>query len=215
MKVGIVGSGEVGRVLGTGFVATGHEVKLGSRSASNPELQSWAQKAGPKGSIGTLSEAASFGEVVVIATLGVAVREAIPAAGVTNFDGKVVIDVTNPLRGAPDGMPDLAWTNGVSNGETVQALLPKAHVVKAFNIIGNPHMFHPTFPGGPPDMFIAGNDAEAKRKVEDILKEFGWASVVDVGGIEQARQLESLCILWVRSGIKLQNFDIGFKLLRK
>jgi 8-hydroxy-5-deazaflavin:NADPH oxidoreductase len=215
MKVGIVGSGEVARALGTGFVATGHDVKLGTRSSPDANLQSWAQKSGPKGSVGTLSEAASFGDVVVLATLGVAVREAIPAAGVSNFDGKVVIDVTNPLRDGSDGMPDLAWTNGASNGESVQALLPKAHVVKAFNIIGNPHMFRPTFPGGPPDMFIAGNDAEAKKKVAEILKEFGWPSVIDIGGIERARQLESLCILWVRSAIALQNFDVGFKLLRK
>jgi hypothetical protein len=131
------------------------------------------------------------------------------------FDGKVVIDATNPIAPGPDGVPRLAPVAAGSNGEAVQALLPKARVVKAFNIIGNAHMYHPTFPGGPPDMFICGNDDAAKRTVEGILHEFGWSTVIDVGGIEGSRELEALCILWVKSAMRLGNWDIGFKLLRK
>jgi 8-hydroxy-5-deazaflavin:NADPH oxidoreductase len=215
MKVGILGSGDVARTLGTGLVATGHEAKLGTGHPDQPALAEWATKSSPKGSIGSFAEAASFGEFVMVATRGVAAPEAIRAAGLLRFDGKVVIDVTNPLGPGPDGAPRLVTDSGKSNGEVIQELLPKAHVVKAFNIIGNAHMFHPTFPGGPPDMFICGNDADAKRTVERLLTEFGWPSVIDIGGIDGARELESLCVLWVKSGIQLNNWDIAFKLLRK
>ncbi|HXY47174.1 MAG TPA: NAD(P)-binding domain-containing protein [Thermoplasmata archaeon] len=215
MKVGILGSGEVALRLGTSFMAAGHDVKLGTRHPNQPQLVEWTAKAGPKGSVGSFTDAATFGEVVVLATQGVSTPEAIRAAGLLPFDGKVVIDATNPLAPGPDGTPHLAPVAAGSNGEAVQALLPKARVVKAFNIIGNAHMFHPTFPGGPPDMFICGNDDAAKRTVEGILHEFGWSTVIDIGGIEGSRELEALCILWVKSATRLGNWDIGFKLLRK
>jgi 8-hydroxy-5-deazaflavin:NADPH oxidoreductase len=134
---------------------------------------------------------------------------------VSHFDGKVVIDATNPIAPGDDGVPRLVHPGGRSNGEVNQALLPKARVVKAFNIVGNAHMFHPTFPGGPPDMYICGNDAAAKKTVEGLLEEFGWPSVIDIGGIDGARELESLCILWVKSALRLGSWDIAFKLLRK
>lgn len=215
MKVGILGSGDVARSLGTGFVASGHEVRLGTHHAEKPELEEWRAKAGPKGSVGSLAEAAEYGEVVVLAVHGVAAAEAVRQAGLLRFDGKVVIDPTNPLAFGADGVPQLALEAGRSNGEAIQALLPKARVVKAFNIIGHVHMFRPTFPNGPPDMFICGNDEDAKRTVAQILLDFGWPSVIDIGGIEGSRELESLCVLWVKSGLKLQNWDIGFKLLHK
>ena len=215
MKVGILGSGDVGLRLASSFMAAGHEVKLGTRHPQQPKVVEWAAKAGPKGSVGSFTEAAQFGEVIVLATLGVSTPDAIRAAGLLPFDGKVVIDTTNPLAFGPDGTPRLAPVGAGSNGEAIQALLPKARVVKAFNIIGNAHMFHPTFPGGPPDMFICGNDESAKRTVEGILHEFGWSTVIDVGGIDGARELEALCILWVKSAMRLGDWDIGFKLLRK
>ena len=215
MKVGILGSGDVARALGTGFTATGHPVRLGSRRPDQTALVEWAAKAGPKGSLGSFADAAGFGEVVVLATRGLATPDAIRDAGVTHFGTKIVIDATNPLEPGADGVPRLARGASPSNGEAVQALLPHARVVKAFNIIGNPHMFHPTFPGGPPDMFICGNDESAKRAVETILHEFGWPSVIDIGGIEGSRELEALCILWVKSALALNNFSIAFKLLRK
>jgi 8-hydroxy-5-deazaflavin:NADPH oxidoreductase len=215
MKVGILGSGDVGRALGTGFVANDHEARIGSRDPGQAKLAEWLAKAGPKGSVGSFEQAASFGEIVVLATQGTAAPEAIRLAGLHHFDGKLVIDVTNPLQFGRDGLPRLAPVAAPSNGEAVQALIPKAHVVKAFNIVGNAHMFHPTFPGGPPDMFICGNDDISKKTVENLLLEFGWPSVVDIGGIDGARELEALCILWVKSGIALKNWDIAFKLLRK
>ena len=132
-----------------------------------------------------------------------------------HFDGKIVIDATNPLAFSAQGAPSLAIGLTTSAGEENQKAVPKARVVKAFNIVGNPHMFRPTFPNGPPDMYICGNDATAKKQVEKILHDFGWPSVIDIGGIEGSRELESLCVLWVKSAVGLGNFNIAFKLLRK
>ncbi|HKN07435.1 MAG TPA: NAD(P)-binding domain-containing protein [Thermoplasmata archaeon] len=215
MKVGILGSGDVAKALGTGFVTLGHEVRLGSRSADNPKTVGWAKGTSGKGSTGTFADTAAFGEVLVLATLGVATADAIRLAGVSHFDGKIVIDATNPLAFSAQGAPSLAIGLTTSAGEENQKAVPKARVVKAFNIVGNAHMFRPTFPNGPPDMYICGNDATAKKQVEKILHDFGWPSVIDIGGIEGSRELESLCVLWVKSAAGLGNFNIAFKLLRK
>jgi 8-hydroxy-5-deazaflavin:NADPH oxidoreductase len=215
MKVGILGSGDVAQALGTGFTTLGHEVRLGSRTADNPKTVAWAKGTKGKGSTGTFADAAAFGEVLVLATHGVSTTEAIRLAGPSHFDGKVVIDATNPITPTAQGLPALAIGLTTSQGEEDQKAVPKAFVVKAFNIINNAHMFRPTFPNGPPDMIICGNDAAAKKKVEKILNDFGWSSVIDIGGIEGSRELESLCILWVKTSFALNNFNTGFKLLRK
>ena len=215
MKIGILGSGDVARTLGSGFLATGHDVKLGARKAGNPKLVEWAKQGGPHASQGTFSDAAQFGDLIVVSTLGVATAEAVRAAGLPAFRGKLVIDTTNPLRFSAQGPPSLAIGLTTSAGEELQQLLPQAHVVKAFNIIGSPHMFRPSFPNGPPDMWICGNDAAAKEKVKGILKEFGWSSVIDLGGIENSRELESLCVLWVKSALVLGTWNVGFRLLRR
>ena len=215
MKVGILGSGDVAKALGTGFVTLGHEVRLGSRAAGNPKAVEWAKTTGGQGSTGTFADAAVFGEVIVLATLGVATAEAIRLAGPAHFDGKVVIDATNPLDFSSTGGPRLAIGHTTSAGEENQKALPRAHVVKAFNTVGNSLFFRPTLPGGPPDMPICGNDAAAKKKVEKVLHDFGWPSVLDIGGIEGSRELESLCVLWVKSAMALGNFNVAFKLLRK
>jgi 8-hydroxy-5-deazaflavin:NADPH oxidoreductase len=214
MKVGIVGSGDVAKTLGTAFIDLGHEVKLGSRTPESEGLVAWKKKVGSQGSTGTFAEAAAFGEVVVLSTHGVENESAIRLAGPKNFSGKVVIDTTNPLAFGDDHMPHLAYGWSDSAGERVQKLLPNAHVVKAFNSVGNAHMYKPKFPGGPPDMFYCGNDAASKKKVGEWLQLFGW-NPVDVGGIEGARLLEPLCILWVSMGIRGGSWDIAFKVLHK
>jgi hypothetical protein len=214
MKIGILGTGDVGRALGKGFVALGNEVKLGSRSATNQKALTWAKEMGAKASVGTFADAASFGDIVVVATLGVENESALRGAGPEKFNGKVVIDATNPLDASGGMPPKLAVNGNDSAGERVQRLLPGAHVVKAFNTVGHAFMFRPEFPGGPPDMLIAGNNAEAKKKVGGILKDFGWG-VVDVGGIESSRYLEAMCMVWVLSGVHSGNWNQAFKLLRK
>jgi len=214
MRVGILGSGDVAKALGNGFIELGHEVKMGSRSATNEKVLAWAKGAGPKASAGSFEDAASFGEVVLLCTLGAANESAISLAKPENLEGKVVIDTTNPLDTSGGMPPKLAVSGNDSGGERVQRLLPGAHVVKAFNIVGNAFMFRPEFPGGPPDMFICGNDGDAKRKVAEILKDFGWPTI-DIGGIEGSRYLEAMCIVWVLSGARGGNWSQAFKMLRR
>jgi predicted dinucleotide-binding enzyme len=212
-RVGILGSGNVGQTLGAGFVELGAEVKIGSREPE--KLAGWVSQQGAGASAGTFAEAAAFGEIVVVATLWSGTEHALRLADPANFAGKVVIDVTNPLDFvAPGKPPRLALGNTDSGGEQVQRWLPGARVVKAFNTVGAPHMVHPQFPGGPPDMFYCGDDEAAKKTVAKICTAFGW-DTIDVGGIEGARVIEPLCILWVGYGFRTNTWDHAFKLLRK
>jgi predicted dinucleotide-binding enzyme len=213
MKVGILGTGDVGRALGRGFIALGHDVKMGARTANHEKALAWASEQGARASQGTFADAARFGEVIVFATLGVANPEVVKAAGVDAFAGKVVIDATNPLDFSAGFPPDLAIKGNDSGGETLQRLIPQAKVVKAFNIVNNDLMFRPNVAGGPPDMFIAGDDADAKKRVTAILNDFGWPRVVDFGGIKSARWLEALCVVWVLGCAGTGNWRQAFKLL--
>src|ERR1051326_342378 len=154
MRVGILGTGDVGQALGKGFADAGHDVKMGSRDPKNEKLKSWISKTGPRASGGTFAEAASFGEVVVLATLWSGTENAIKQAGPERFANKVVLDVTNPMVFRPNAPPSLALGHTDSGGEQVQRWLPDARVVKVFNTVGHAHMIKPSFPGGPPDMFI-------------------------------------------------------------
>ncbi len=216
MKIGILGTGDVGKTLGKAFVALGHEVKMGSRDAKNDKALAWAKETGPKASAGTFADAAAFGDIVVLATLGIANESALTMAGCDRFRGKVVIDTTNPLDFSKGVPPTLAVSGHDSAGERVQILLPEARVVKAFNTVGSLHMFRPDFPGGPPDMFICGNDAEAKKQVAGILKDFGWG-VIDSGGIESSRYLEAMCLVWVLHAFSSTppTWNHAFKVLMK
>lgn len=215
MRVGILGTGAVGQALGTGFVGLGHEVRMGSRDANNEKAVAWAAGAGELASTGTFADAAAFAEIAVLALLWNGTENALQMAGSYNLAGKVVIDATNPLSfAAPDQPPGLALGHTDSGGEQIQRWLPEARVVKAFNIVGNPHMVNPDFPGGPPTMFFCGNDDDAKATVGEILTAFGWPAV-DIGGIEGARVLEPLAILWVLYGVATGGWDHAFKVLRK
>jgi len=214
MRVGILGTGEVGKTLGKAFVALGHEVKMGSREATNEKALAWAREAGRGASAGTFADAADFGEVIVLATLGAANRSVLEAAGPERLRGKLVIDATNPLDYARGFPPGLSVGHTDSGGEQAQRLLPGAFVVKAFNTVGHAHFFRPDFPGGPPDMFICGDDEGAKERVSGLLDEFGWGTV-DLGGIESSRYLEAMCMVWVLHGARSGSWSHAFKLLRK
>ena len=208
VRVGILGSGDVGRALAAGFAGLGHDVKIGSR---NPEkLAAWAETAGSHVSTGTFAEAAHFGDIVVLATLGTAAADAIRLAGTDSFDGKVVIDTTNPLDFSK-GAPALSIGHTESLGEVIQRLLPRAHVVKAFNTVGHALMVNPRLPDTP-DMFICGNDENAKRIVTQICKHFGWG-VIDLGGVESSRYLEPMCLVWVIHGVRSGAWNHAFKML--
>ena len=214
MHIGILGSGQVGQALGLGFAELNHEVKIGSREAKGDKLKDWLAKAGKKASTGSFEETARFADIAVLATLWSGTENALKLAGAGNLAGKVVIDVTNPLLLEANQPPRLALGHTDSGGEQVQRWLPQSKVVKAFNTVGNAHMVHPSFPGGPPDMFICGDDETAKRVVTGFCTDFGWR-VVDVGGIDGARLLEPMCIVWVRHGIRTGSWNHAFKLLQK
>jgi 8-hydroxy-5-deazaflavin:NADPH oxidoreductase len=212
MKVGIIGSGDVGKSLARGFAALGHEVKIGSRTPE--KLADFVAQAGDRVSGSTFEETARFGDLLCMATLGIATQEAIELAKPKHFHGKVVIDATNPLDFPTGGPPRLAIGHTDSLGERVQRWAPEGKVVKAFNTVGNALFFKPQLPGGPPDMFICGNDAEAKKLVSQICREFGWG-VIDLGGIDASRYLEPMCMTWVMHGIHSGSWTHAFKMLRK
>jgi predicted dinucleotide-binding enzyme len=214
LKIGILGTGDVGRALGNAFIALGHEVKMGSRDASNEKAAAWASTSGINASCGTFADAARFGDVVVLALSWSGTENALHLAGPGNFAGRVVIDAINPLVFEPGTPIALAIGHTDSAGERIQRWLPSARVVKAFNIVGYGQMFKPDFPGGPPDMFICGNDDAAKRTVTEILTDFGWPTL-DIGGIEGSRLLEPLCLLWVGYAFRTGTRNHAFKLLRK
>ncbi len=214
MKIGILGTGEVARALATGFARTGHEVKLGTRDPSSDKVKALVAAIGPKATAGTFADAAAFADVAVLATLWAGTENALRLAGPDRLAGKVVIDTTNALDFSQGPPPKLALGHTDSAGEQVQRWLPMAHVVKAFNIVGNAFMVQPKFPDGVPDMFLCGNDATAKQAVGDICTAFGWPPVIDLGGIEMSRYLEPLAMIWIVYGFKTNTWSHAFKLLR-
>ena len=213
MKVGILGSTQVAQSLANGFLALGHEVMLGSRQSGNPASSQWAKGAGPKAKTGTFEQAANFGEILVLATLGTATPQAIEMAGPTHFDGKLVWDVTNPLDFSRGTHPRLVGGVGSSAGETHQRLLPKARVVKVFNTVGHALFFRPKLQAGlRGDMFLCGDDADAKRRTADLVREFGW-DPVDIGGIDASHYLEATCMVWVCNAMRNNDWNRAFKLV--
>jgi len=186
---------------------------IGSRDPDKPELREWLSGDGAGVTAGTFREVAAHGELLVLALFGNAAEEVIAEAGSQNFRIKVVIDAMNPLDFSAGFPPRLSISGEDSLGERVQRALPEAKVVKAFNIIGNPYYVDPSFSEGRPTMLIAGDDKGAKATVGDVLADFGWSDVVDIGGIEGSRELEAICIAWVKIGGKRGSWDHGFKLL--
>lgn len=211
-KVGVLGSGTVGQVLADGFLKHGYEVMRGSRDAS--KLASWKSGAGAKASVGTFAETASFGDVVVLAVKGTAAEEAVKLAG-SGLDGKTVLDTTNPLAAAPPTNGVISYFTGPNDSlmERLQKAAPSAHFVKAFSSVGNARMVNPDFKGTRPTMFICGNDAGAKDQARAILEQFGW-DTEDMGGVEGARAIEPLCMLWCIPGLLRNQWTHAFKLLK-
>ena len=211
MKVGVLGSGDVAKVLAGGFIKHGHDVMMGTRTA--PKLADWA-KQNPKSRVGSFSETAKFGEVVVLAVKGTVAIEALRQAGAANLSGKPVIDACNPIADAPPVNGVLKFFTNLDESlmERLQREFAQAHFVKAFNSVGNGLMINPKFKAGKPTMFICGNDEPAKRTVREILDQFGWETA-DMGKAEAARAIEPLCILWCIPGFLRNQWSHAFKLL--
>ena len=212
MKIAVIGSGEVGETLANGFIAHGHDVMRGSREPS--KLADWKTKAGGKAQTGDLAACGKFGQLVVLAVNGAGAESALEQIGLANLEGKTVIDTTNPIAGPPvDGVLPLFTAANESLLERLQKKAPKARLVKAFNSVGSPQMVQPKLAGGPPTMFICGNDASAKQEVTAILTSFGWETA-DMGTAKSAGAIEQLCVLWCMLGFTQNSWTHAFKLLR-
>lgn len=211
MKIAVLGSGTVGEVLADGFLKHGHTVTRGSRDPD--KLAAWATRTGA--ATATFGDAAADADVVVLAVKGSAAAAVIDQVGADRLAGKVVIDATNPIADAPpvDGVLRFFTNLDESLMEQLQAKAPAARFVKAFSCVGNAFMVNPSFPGGPPTMFICGNDAAAKTTVREILTQFGW-DTEDCGTAVAARAIEPLCMLWCIPGMRGGGWAHAFKLLR-
>lgn len=211
--VGILGSGGVGKTLAAGFRRHGHDVMIGSREPG--KLAEWRGGPGLGVQVGTFADAAAFGQIVVVSVLGAAGEEALDLAGHANLADKIVIDTMNPIApGGPVGGIIPYFTGpGESLLERLQTRVPAARFVKAFSCVGAPFMVNPSFQGGPPTMFICGNDAAAKAEVVAILDRFGW-DAEDVGGAAGARAIEPLCQLWCAPGFLRNDWQHAFKVIR-
>jgi predicted dinucleotide-binding enzyme len=208
MRIAVMGSGNVGRTLASGLQAKGHDVTLATREPSRPELGVWSAETGV--AVDDLASAAAGAELVVLATAWSGVAEALAAVGPGNLDGKVLVDVTNPLR-FTDRL-ELAVGHGDSGGETVQRFAPGARVVKAFNTVGFELMVDPDVPGGPPTMFVAGDDPDARSVVAGLAAALGWA-VHDCGDLRAARLTEPLAMLWIEHALRTGQRSHAFRLL--
>lgn len=214
MKIAILGSGIVGQTLGSGFIKYGHQVKIGT---SNPnKLSDWLNSSGSNASVGSFTDAASFGEIIVLAVKGTAAISVLEKAGSKNLADKTIIDATNPIEEVPpvNGVLKFFTDQNSSLMEQLQNNYPESNFVKAFSCVGNALMINPDFGGQKPTMFIAGNDDDSKNVVKKILDTFGW-EVEDMGKAEAARAIEPLCILWCIPGFLENRWMHAFKLLKK
>ncbi|EMO40732.1 NADP oxidoreductase coenzyme F420-dependent [Leptospira noguchii serovar Autumnalis str. ZUN142] len=212
-KIGILGSGIVGQTLANGFLKYGAEVKIGTRDFE--KLKDWLAKAGVGASIGSFSEAANFGEIIVLCSKGSVASEVLTLAGINFLNGKTIIDTTNPISEIPlqNGVLNFFTSYNESLMESLQKQAPKANFVKCFSSVGSSLMVNPQFKGGRPSMFICGNENSSKKQVKEILDTFGWDSE-DMGTVEAARAIEPLCILWCIPGFLSQSWTHAFKLLK-
>ncbi|MFZ0711719.1 MAG: NAD(P)-binding domain-containing protein [Terrimicrobiaceae bacterium] len=212
MKIGIIGSGDVAKVLAGGFLKHGHSVTVGTRDRS--KLEDWAAQ-NPEGRIGGFADAAAFADLVVLAVKGAVAADALRLATAANLAGKPVIDATNPIADLPPVNGVLRFFTNLDESlmERLQREFPEARFVKAFNSVGAGRMVNPQFEGGKPTMFICGNDEPARETVSKILGQFGWETA-DMGKAEAARAIEPLCMLWCIPGFARNQWSHAFKLLR-
>ena len=228
-KIAVIGTGTVGQTLASKLVSLGHEVMMGTRNVAdklaatgkdmygNPPFSEWLA-ANKNAQLGTFAEAAAFGEIILNATQGGNSIHALTLAGANNLDGKVLVDIANPLdfsKGMPAVLlPGLSNTNSL--GEEIQKTFAGAKVVKTLNTMWAGLMVNPNMIGaGDHTAFICGNDAEAKTRVKSLLKEFGWRSgnILDLGDISAARGTEAVLPIWLRIWSATQSGAFNFKVV--
>ncbi|MFB7450468.1 NADPH-dependent F420 reductase [Streptomyces sp. NPDC056194] len=212
MKIAVLGTGEVGRRLATKLVSLGHEVALGSRTADNADATKWAGEYG--GAHGTFADAARSAELVVNATGGLVSLAALQAAGADNLNGKVLIDVSNALDFSEGFPPKVGLPDGRSVAEQLQSAFPETRVVKTLNTMTNTVMVEPGRVPGRHNVFLSGDDADAKAVVAELLASFGWAAdrIIDLGELSSARATEQLMPIWLRLYGVLGTGDFNFSI---
>lgn len=214
MKVGVLGTGRVGKAIGTKLAGLGHDVMMGSRSADNADATAWATEQFGTASHGTFADAAAFGELLVNATAGGASLAVLESAGAENLAGKVLIDIGNPLDFSKGMPPSLTVSNTDSLAEQIQRAFPEAKVVKAFNTMTAQVMVEPSTVPGSHNVFVCGNSDYARAATVELLRSFGWPAedILELGDLSAARGLEMVLPLWVRlmsvQGTPLFNFKV-------
>ncbi len=197
-NIAILGTGMVGDAIGTKLVSSGHKVMMGSRIANNEKAVAWKARNGSLASNGTFADAAAFGEIIFNCTQGQVSLEALQLAGRENLQGKILVDVANPLDFSKGMPPSLSVCNTDSLGEVIQRQFTDVKVVKTLNTMNCQLMVNPGLLADPGNVFVCGNDAGAKAEVELILRSFGWEKIIDLGDISAARGTEQLLPVWIR-----------------
>jgi hypothetical protein len=198
MKIAVLGTGMVGDAIASKLIQLGHEVMMGSRTANNEKAWAWVSQSGPGASQGTFNDAAKFGDIVFNCTNGMGTMDALRQATAEHLNGKILIDISNPLDFSKGMPPSLFVCNTDSLAEQIQREFPEVKVVKTLNTINCNVMVSPSLVPGEHDVFVSGNDADAKTKVKEILTSFGWQNIVDLGDITSARATEMWVFIWVR-----------------
>jgi len=218
MKIAILGTGIVGNTLGSGFIKSGQQVMMGSRSGNNQHASKWVSQNGSSASQGTFADAAKFGDIIFNCTKGEHALEALDAAGKENLSKKILVDVSNPLDFSKGMPPTLFMVNDTSLGETIQNKFPDTKVVKCLNTLTCGLMIAPEKIGnGDHDLFICGNDKEAKEKIKQLLHDnFKWKveNIIDLGDISNSRGTEQLLPIWIRLMMTLGTADFNFKIVK-
>jgi 8-hydroxy-5-deazaflavin:NADPH oxidoreductase len=226
VRFGILGTGIVGRTIASRLAGLGHEVMVGTRNPAdtmsrtepdtygNPPFSAW-QEEHPEVQLGTFGEASAHGEMVLNATAGAVSLEALELAGETNLNGKILIDIANPLDFSKGMPPTLLVCNTDSLGEQIQRRFPEAKVVKTLHTMNAYLMVDPAqLAATDHTVFVSGDDAEAKAMVTELLRSFGWTDIIDLGDITTARGSEMLLPIWLRLFGALQKPIFNFKIVR-
>lgn len=221
MKIGILGTGTVGQVVGAKLVERGHEVAIGTRTpdaldqkrGSAGTLREWLDRAGEGASVANLAEAAAAADLVINATNGNGALQALQLAGADNLSGKILIDLSNPLDFSGGFPPSFSICNTDSLGEQIQRAFASARVVKTLNTVTATLMVDPgKLAGGEHHLFISGNDNDAKATVIVYLKDwFGWKHIIDLGDISTARGTEMYLALWTRLYAALGTAEVNVR----
>jgi predicted dinucleotide-binding enzyme len=226
VRFGILGTGVVGKTIAVRLDSLGHDVMVGTRNPEetlsrtdpdqygNPPFGAW-QEEHPEVRLGKFAEAAARGDMVVNATAGAVSLEALEQAGEDNLNGKILIDIANPLDFSKGMPPTLLVSNTDSLGEQIQRRFPEAKVVKTLHTMNAYVMVDPAqLAATDHTVFVSGDDAEAKARVSELLRSFGWSDIIDLGDITTARGTEMVLPIWVRLFGVLQKPIYNFKIVR-